>query len=92
MGRRLRNHEDRAVHLGSTSDHVLDVVSVTWAVHVSVVTSFGLVLNVRRVDGDTALLLFGSLVDLVVTALLSHPSSAMVLVIAAVNVVLPWST
>ena len=31
------NHEDRAVHLSSTGDHVLDVVSVTRGVNVRVV-------------------------------------------------------
>lgn len=43
-----RNNEDRAVHLSGTSDHVLDEVSVTWAVNVCVVTCFGFVLNVSN--------------------------------------------
>src|SRR6266508_391450 len=60
-----RDHEDRAVHLGRAGDHVLDVVRVTRAVDVRVVARLGLVLNVRDRDGDTALALFGSLVDLV---------------------------
>ena len=34
-----RANQDRAVHLSSTGDHVLHVVSVTWAVNVSVVTN-----------------------------------------------------
>ncbi|MGX1028744.1 hypothetical protein RKD38_003425 [Streptomyces ambofaciens] len=59
------DHEDGAVHLRRTSDHVLDVVGVTGAVDVGVVTRLGLVLDVRDRDGDTALALFGSLVDLV---------------------------
>src|SRR6185312_5702997 len=57
------NHQDSAVHLGSTGDHVLDVVSVTGGVYVCVVALLGLVLNVRDVDRDTALLLLGSRVD-----------------------------
>ena len=57
--------EDRAVHLGGTGDHVLDVVGVARAVDVGVVAVLGLVLDVRDGDGDTALALFGSLVDLV---------------------------
>ena len=57
------NHEDRAVHLSSTGDHVLDVVGVARGVNVSVVTLRGLVLDVRDVDRDTALALFGSGVD-----------------------------
>ena len=40
------NHEDCAVHLCSTGDHVLDVVSVTRSINVSVVTLRRLVLDV----------------------------------------------
>ncbi|CAI9001995.1 Anti restriction protein [Pseudomonas sp. IT-P218] len=60
-----RANQDRAVHLGSTSDHVLHVVSVTWAVNVSVVTNVRVVLDVRGVDGDTTSFFFWSAVDLV---------------------------
>src|SRR5690606_2174228 len=59
-------NQDRAVHLGSTSDHVLHIVSVTGAVNVCVVTSRGIILNVGRVDGDTTSLLFRRVVDLIV--------------------------
>src|SRR5665811_1951487 len=57
--------QDRTVHLRRARDHVLDVVSVTGAVDVSVVTRLRLVLDVRDGDRDTALLLFGRLVDIV---------------------------
>jgi hypothetical protein len=57
------DHENRAVHLGRTGDHVLDVVGVTGAVDVRVVTRLGLVLDVGDRDRDTALTLFGRLVD-----------------------------
>ncbi len=57
--------QDRAVHLRGTGDHVLDVVGVTRAVHVCVVTVLRLVLDVGDRDRDTALALFGGLVDLV---------------------------
>ena len=60
------NHQDRAVHLRGAGDHVLDVVSMAGAVHVRVVTLFGLILHVRGVDRDSARLLFRRLVDLVV--------------------------
>ena len=58
-----RHDQDRAVHLGGARDHVLDVVRVTGAVHVGVVTVRGLVLDVRGGDRDPAGLLLGSVVD-----------------------------
>ena len=58
-----RDHEDRAVHLGRAGDHVLDVVGVTGAVDVRVVTLVGLVLDVGDGDRDAALALLGSVVD-----------------------------
>ena len=89
------DHEDRAVHLRGTGDHVLDVVSVTRGVDVRVVALRGLVLDVRDVDRDTALALFGSRVDRREVTL--NVGGRRVLVgstfeIAAVSVVLPWST
>src|SRR5450631_151208 len=57
--------ENRTVHLSSTGDHVLDVVGVTRAVDVGVVTRQCLVLDVRDGDRDTALPLLRRLVDLV---------------------------
>jgi hypothetical protein len=61
------NHENTTIHLGSSSDHVFHVVSVTWAVNVSIVTIFGLILNVSRGDGDTTLFLLGSGVDFIIS-------------------------
>ena len=60
------HHQDRAVHLRRTRDHVLHVVGVTGAVHVGIVPVLGLVLDMRRRDRDPARLLLRSLVDLVV--------------------------
>jgi hypothetical protein len=59
------HHEDGTVHLGSTSNHVLHIVGVTRAVHVSIVTLLGLILHVSSIDGNTTLLLLGSVVTLV---------------------------
>ena len=55
--------QDSAVHLSGTGDHVLDVVGVAGAVNVSIVTLGGLVLDVGDGNGNTALALLGSLVD-----------------------------
>ena len=60
-----RHHQDRAVDLGRTGDHVLDVVGVTGHVDVRVVTLLGLVLDVRDRNGDAALLFLRRLVDVV---------------------------
>jgi hypothetical protein len=86
------NHEDRTVHLGGAGDHVLHVVGVAGAVHVRVVALLGFVFDVGGVDGDAALALFGSGVDVRVALLLGDALFGEVLVIAAVRVVLPWST
>ena len=86
--------QDRAVHLGRTGDHVLDVVGVTGAVDVRVVALLGLVLDVRDRDRDAALALLRSLVDLVELRECGFTSgylSCSTLEIAAVSVVLPWS-
>ena len=60
-----RTNQDSAVHLGSTGDHVLHIVSVTWAVNVSVVTDQRVVFNVRSVDGDTTSFFFWRAVDFI---------------------------
>ena len=77
-----RHHKDRAVHLSSTGDHVLYVVSVTRAIHVGVVTVVCLILLRVHVDGDTASLFFRSLVDILVVHL-ARPSLSHSIVIAA---------
>ncbi len=59
------NHQNSAVHLSGTGDHVLHVVGVSRAVHMSVVTAVALVLHVGRSNGNAAGLLLRSLVDLV---------------------------
>ncbi|MNZ98821.1 hypothetical protein D3C78_1181230 [compost metagenome] len=61
-------NQDRAVHLRSTGDHVLHIVSVARAVYVGVVTYGRIVFNVGGVDGDTTSLLFRRVVDLVESA------------------------
>jgi hypothetical protein len=104
---RCCNNEDSTIHLRSAGDHVLDIVSVPRAVNVRIVTALDvaavlalavvdLVLNVSGVDRDSASLLLRSAVDLIISprtfALPASGCSDRYLVIAAVNVVLPWST
>ena len=59
-------YQDSAIHLSSTGDHVLYIVSMSGAVNVSIVTVLSLVLNVSGVDSNTTLSLLGSLIDHVV--------------------------
>ena len=61
-----RADQDRAVHLGGTGDHVLDVVGVTRAVNVGVVAGFRFVFDVRGRNRDATGLFFRSLVDRVI--------------------------
>ena len=56
-------HQDSAVHLCSTGNHVLYIVGMARAVHMRIMSLIGLILNVRGGNGNTTLSLFGSLVD-----------------------------
>ena len=60
------DNQNRTVHLCCAGDHVLDVVGVAGAVDVCIVPLRRLVLDVCDVDGDSALPLFGGLVDHVI--------------------------
>lgn len=57
------NHDDGAVHVGGSGNHVLDVIGVTGTVDVGVVAVVCRVLDVRRGNGDTTFPLLGGLVD-----------------------------
>jgi len=57
------NHNDCSIHIGSTSDHVLDVIGVTRAVDMGVMSCIGLVFDMGGGDGNTTLALLGCLVD-----------------------------
>src|SRR6476469_6866032 len=61
---RRRHHQDSSVHLSSTSDHVLHIVSVPWTVYVSIVPSFSFILNVGGVNRDTPCFFFRSSIDI----------------------------
>ncbi|SEU30720.1 hypothetical protein SAMN03159358_4900 [Paenibacillus sp. NFR01] len=58
-------NQDRAVHLSSAGDHVFNIVGVSWAVNVCIVTSRCFIFNVSGGDSDTAFAFFWSFVDLV---------------------------
>ena len=58
-----RHDQDGAVHLRSTRDHVLHVVSMAGAIDMGVMASIRLVLNVSSRDRNAAFTLFRSLVD-----------------------------
>ena len=65
--------EDGAIHLRCTRNHVFHVVRVTRAVNVGVVALIGFVLNVSSIDGDAALALLRSSVNIGIVLNLSHP-------------------
>ena len=90
---RRAHHQDRAVHLRRARDHVLHVVGVARAVHVRVVPLLRLVLHVRRRDRDPALRALPAPCRSGRTPRSrASPFFAWIFVIAAVSVVLPWST
>ena len=59
------NYDDGTVHLSSTSNHVLNVVGVTRAVYVSIVTLFSFIFDVSSVNSNTTLFFFRSIINLI---------------------------
>src|SRR5690606_1874709 len=57
------HYKDSTVHLGSTCNHVLHIVSVTRTVNVCVVTLVCSVLYVRGVDSNTSFFFFRCVVN-----------------------------
>src|SRR5690625_5138877 len=58
------NHQNRTVHLGSTGNHVLYIVSVTRSIHMGIVTLIGFIFHVGTGNRNTTLFLFRSIVNL----------------------------
>ena len=67
------NNQNRAIHLSRASDHVLDIVSVTRAINVSIVTAIRLILNVSRGNRNAALLLLRGFINISIIRKLSSP-------------------
>src|SRR5699024_1474191 len=71
------NTQDGAVHLGSTGDHVLNVVGMSGAVNVCVMSLLSLILYVSGRNRDSTLSLFRSLVDVIESNFLAQSQSGM---------------
>ena len=60
-----RYHQNRAVHLRCTGDHVLDIISMARTIHMRIMAIVCLVLNVCRGNRDPALFFLWRFVDLI---------------------------
>ena len=60
-----RHHQDRAVHLGSTGNHVFHVIGVAGAIDVRVVPRLGLILDMSSGNRNASLAFFGGIVDII---------------------------
>jgi len=70
-------YKDSTIHLSSTSDHVLYIVSMAWAVNVCVMSLLCLILYVSSRNCDTTLSLFWSLINILkVLSLVTSNSSS----------------
>ena len=63
---RSTHNEDGAVNLRCTGDHVLDIVTVTGHINMSIMALCGLIFNMGNVDGNTAGFFFRSIVNSIV--------------------------
>ena len=61
-----RNHQDRAVHLRRTGDHVLHIIGVAGTIDMRIMALLRLVFDMRRRNRDAARLLLRRLVDLII--------------------------
>jgi hypothetical protein len=66
-----RDDEDTTVHASGTSDHVLYVICVAWAINVTVMAGSRLVLDRGSIDGNTSGLLLRGSIDIMIVLELS---------------------
>ena len=66
-----RDDEDTTVHACGTSDHVLNVICVAWAINMTIMAGSRLVLDRGSIDGNTSGLLLRGSIDIMIVLELS---------------------
>ena len=61
-----RHHQNRAIHLRRTRNHVLDIIRVPRHIHMRIMTILSHILHMRHIDRDPTLTLLRSLINIVV--------------------------
>lgn len=64
---RSSDNQYSAIHLSSSRDHVFNVIGVTRAICMSIMTTFCLIFNVRDINSNAAGFLFRSIINLTVS-------------------------
>ena len=59
------NYNNGTIHLCSTSNHIFHIVGVTWTIYMGIMTIGRLILYMRSIDGNTSLLLFRGVINLI---------------------------
>src|SRR5450756_2994040 len=68
------DNQDCAIHLGSAGNHVLDIVSMSGAVYVGIMTMRGFILHMGCIDCDTTGFFFRGFVDILSLIHISEPT------------------
>lgn len=65
----IRGSDDQysTIHLSGSCDHVFDVIGMTWAICVSIMTTFRLIFNMCNVNGNATGLFLRSIINLTVS-------------------------
>ena len=59
------HYNNGTIHLCSTSNHIFYIVGVTWTIYMGIMTIGRLILYMRSIDGNTSLLLFRGVINLI---------------------------